>query len=151
MWNSEREERCRLESAVTLAQRQLDGAISSNSPDLVKLRTKLNTAHDALVTWDHHVLQVFSPPAGMVAVFEREDGLEEYIPVGYLGLTRSGRVFPYLFMGNCESKVPSDYPNFLRIDFASTMVGDVPFEFLGTEMAPREPEKELRSAWQTEL
>jgi peptidoglycan/xylan/chitin deacetylase (PgdA/CDA1 family) len=143
-------DRCRLEAAITAAQRLLDAAIKHNSPDLVRLRTELNAAHEALVAWDYHVVQVFSSPAGMVAVFEREDGLEEYIPVSYLGLTRSGRVFPYLFMGNCESKIPSDYPNFLRIDFASTMGGEVPFEFLGTEMAPG-PEKEARRAWQPEL
>lgn len=150
MWQADRAERSRLESAIHAAQSLLDGAIKHNSPDLVRIRNQLNAAHEALVSWDHHVVQAFSPPVGMVAVFEREDGLEEYIPVSYMGLTRSGRVFPYLLLGNCESKIPSDFSTFLRIDFTSTMEGEVPFELLGTEMAPHEPEKEARTEWQQE-
>ena len=132
----EREEQCRLESAARLSQKMLDDAIHRGSGDLISLRSNLNRAREDLRVWGDHVLQVFSPPAGMVAVFEREDGLEEYIPISYLGLTRGGRVYPYMLLGNCESKMPADYPNFLRIDNVHVMTNEVAFEVMGTELAP---------------
>ena len=140
------ERRCRLESAVKEAEFELNDAIKYGSDDLLDLRHKLNEARDELYAWRNEILQVFSPPAGMVAVFERRDSLEEYIPVSFLALHRSGRVLPYILVANCESKVPSDYPNFLRIDQASAMTDEVPLEFIATEfaeLAPRKPALEL--------
>lgn len=127
------EERCRLKSEIEEARKDLDDCLKYGDGDLVKARTRLNRAYDNLSAWESTITQVFSPPAGMIAVFEREDGMEEYLPVVYLALHHSGKVLPYVMTGNCESRVPSDFPNFLRIDRAETMAGEVPFEFMATE------------------
>lgn len=123
--------------------RDLHDAIRFGSGDLISLRTQLNAARDELHTWQNTITQVFAAPVGMVAVFERRDTFEEYIPVAFLALHRSGRVLPYILVGNCESKVPSDYPNYLRIDFAQLMGAEVPLEAAATEVfelapAPKE-------------
>jgi hypothetical protein len=132
---------------VRLSQKTLDEAIKNGIGDLIVLRRKLNESRESLQVWGDYILQAFAAPTGMVAVFEREDHREELIPVSYLGLTRAGRVLPYILQGNCESKVPSDYPNFLRIDFAQLMANEACLELIGTELAPSSPEKEVRVAW----
>jgi hypothetical protein len=137
------ENRCRLESAIKELERDLDDAIKYGTGDLIQLRTQLNAAREALYEWRNQITQVFAAPAGMVAVFERRDTLEEYIPVSFLALHRSGKVFPYIFVGNCESQIPSDYPNFLRIDFARASEEALPLECLATEVADIKPPPRL--------
>lgn len=138
----EYDHRCRLEADHRKA---LDGfklALDS-SGDLEGARRRLDRAQEELFTWDEHVVQVSSPPQGMVAVFERRDGLEELIPVSYLGLQRSGRVVPYILLGNCEPKVPSHIQTFLRIDFKHFMAGEVAL----LEASATEPTPNVEELW----
>lgn len=117
----EYEERCRLNDAYQVALVEFEQAL--NDGDLRAAKERLEETQTRLEVWDGHIVQVIPAPSGMVAVFERRDGREELIPVSYLGLQRSGRVLPYMFTGNCQSKVPTNFSSFLRIDFK---------EFLGS-------------------
>lgn len=121
----ELEERCRLESALSSAEDALDAAIQSRGGDVEGARRVLDLAQAKLDRWDSQVVQVSPAPAGMVAVFERQDGLEEHIPVSFLALHRSGRVLPYIYVGNCEQELPYRSPNFLRIDHTWMYQGEV--------------------------
>lgn len=122
----EYEHRCRLKKAYRKAQEELQTALErpvgeSTGEDVTILQVNLELAQLELEAWEEEVTQVSSPPVGMVAVFERRDGMEEVIPVSYMGLQRCGRVVPYIYVGNCESKIPTQFPNFLRIDFNHLM------------------------------
>jgi hypothetical protein len=135
----EHEQRCRLKDAYEAARAEYEDALEEDSPkDLGAIMERLEETQAALEGWDDHVTQVVPAPSGMVAVFERRDGLEELIPVGYIALTRSGRVSPYIFEGNCQARRPTSYPNFLRVDYQ--LPGEVALSDIGherTEPAPR--------------
>lgn len=138
----EHEERCRLREAYKLAQAAYEDALEEgSSADLHQAIEGREGALATLEAWENHVTQVIQAPSGMVAVFERRDGLEEHIPVSYLGLHRSGRVYPYIFVGNCLARRPTSYPNFLRVDFAGLMqTREAALDDIGrehTEPAPR--------------
>ena len=130
----EHEHRCRLESALQAAEDVLDDAIRSPKGDADAARRGIDIAQARLDDWDQQIVQVTPAPNGMVAVFERRDGLEEHIPVSYLALHRSGRVYPYIFVGNCESMLPQYAPNFLRIDHRWMHDGELSFSDLGHEL-----------------
>lgn len=130
----EHEERCRLESELRSAEDELDVAIQSRKGDPEAARRRIDAAQAELDVWDRQIIQVSPAPNGMVAVFERRDGLEEHIPVSYLALHRSGRVYPYIFVGNCESILPQYAPNFLRIDHNWMMNGEVSLSEIAHEL-----------------
>jgi hypothetical protein len=112
---SDVEQRCRLETALHEAEDALDDTLIRGG-DVEAARLALNLAQADLDAWGKQILQVIPAPIGMVAVFERRDGQEEHIPVSYLALHRSGRVLPYIYIGNCEPLMPAHAPNFLRVD-----------------------------------
>lgn len=135
------EERCRLHDAYQNSLLELERSVGDTACDIEKVRARFDEAQAKLEAWDGHVVQVIPAPMGMVAVFERRDGLEELIPVSYLGLQRSGRVAPYIFTGNCQSKIPTNFASFLRIDFQDFLgAGEVSFSEIGRESTEPAPE-----------
>jgi len=136
----EYEERCRLNDAYQAALLEFEQSL--NDGDLKDAKERLEETQIRLEAWDGHVVQVIPSPSGMVAVFERRDGLEELIPVSYLALQRSGRVVPYIFTGNCQPKVPTHFASFLRIDFKELLgSGEVALADIGREET--EPAEEM--------
>lgn len=130
----ERQERCRLDAAYRAALDAFELALGVGKGDVQAARELLDVTQLALEDWDNHVVQVIPAPIGMVAVFERRDGLEEVIPVSYIALHRSGRTAPYMFMGNCQPKAPAQFSSFLRVDFRHLMgAGEVAFSEVGME------------------
>lgn len=135
--------RDRLAAAVHVAIDHFEHVLTRMDGSPTEAKKRLDAAQAALDAWDNHILQVISPPHGMVAVFERSDGLEEVIPVSYLARHRSGRVLPYIYVGNCEPKTPVQYATFLRIDFQPMMAGEVDLGVEGKEdMSPLKEEEE---------
>lgn len=142
----EHEQRCRLEDVYQGALAEFERALQFGKGDIEASKERLDSAQSALDEWDEHVVQVIPAPIGMVAVFERRDGREEVIPVSYIGLQRSGRVTPYMFMGNCQPRIPTQFSSFLRIDFKNLMgSGEVAFSEVGREVT--EPISEEEVSW----
>lgn len=143
----EHEQRCRLADDYRDALEGLERALESGRGDIHGAKAALEEAQMALDEWDEHIVQVIPAPTGMVAVFERRDGREELIPVSYIGLQRSGKVMPYMLMGNCQPKTPTQFASFLRVDFNNLMgSGEVAFSEVGREAT--EPVSEKDVLWQ---
>jgi hypothetical protein len=138
----EHEQRCKLEGDYQDALDDFERSLVHLRGDPILAKERLDAAQEALDGWDEHVVQITPAPAGMVAVFERKDGLEEVIPVSYIGLQRSGRAVPYILLGNCEPKVPTRFSTFLRIDFSHLMGGEFALTEVGNEETERIPNGE---------
>lgn len=130
----EQKERCRLKEAYREAQEAFNDALGDMDSDLAASKHAVEEALSQLEAWENYVVQIIAAPLGMVAIFERRDGHEEVIPVSYLALHRSGRVAPYVFMGNCQAQQPSHAASFLRIDFSHFLISnEVPFSDIARE------------------